>query len=193
MAQLLAAYLMSSAPGKDISQMRKVCDTFNAHVGPLFDQINRSSRRDVARGRDREDQARAATVLELTRFLKLIRNESLLSFLITYFGYLFNRYLLAKKRPHLRMTLPLGEIFGHESEANHLNILAVQELLEIFFHNAILVNPCNPQWLRSAADFRYGRGLVGEAGILYIEYLVASRTPLLLASQENSVEDLVST
>ncbi|KHJ75196.1 hypothetical protein OESDEN_25188 [Oesophagostomum dentatum] len=36
-----------------------------------------------------------------------------------------------------------------------------------------------------------GRGLVGEAGILYIEYLVASRTPLLLTSQENSVEDLI--
>ncbi|VDM82106.1 unnamed protein product [Strongylus vulgaris] len=73
MAQLLAAYLMSSAPGKDVSQMRKVCDTFNAHVGPLFDQINRGARRDVGRGRDREDQARAATILELTRFLKLIR------------------------------------------------------------------------------------------------------------------------
>ncbi|RCN29103.1 hypothetical protein ANCCAN_25143, partial [Ancylostoma caninum] len=191
MAQLLAAYLMSSAPGKDASQLRKVCDTFNAHIGPLFDQVNRNARRDVNRGRDREDQARTATVLELTRFLRLIRNESLLSLLITYFGYLFNRYLLAKKRPHLRMTLPLGEIFGHESELSHVNILAVQELLEIFFRNALLVNPTHPQWLRSAADFRYGRGLLSEAGILYMEYLVASRTPLLVAPQENFVEDLI--
>ncbi|KAL6729086.1 hypothetical protein Aduo_000173 [Ancylostoma duodenale] len=191
MAQLLAAYLMSSAPGKDASQLRKVCDTFNAHIGPLFDQVSRNARRDVNRGRDREDQARTATVLELTRFLRLIRNESLLSLLITYFGYLFNRYLLAKKRPHLRMTLPLGEIFGHESELSHVNILAVQELLEIFFRNALLVNPTHPQWLRSAADFRYGRGLLSEAGILYMEYLVASRTPLLVAPQENFVEDLI--
>lgn len=39
MAQLLAAYLMSSTPGKDVSQLRKVCDTLSAHITPVFDQI----------------------------------------------------------------------------------------------------------------------------------------------------------
>ncbi|KAK6056792.1 hypothetical protein COOONC_05697 [Cooperia oncophora] len=200
MAQLLAAYLMSSAPGKDASQLRKVCDTLNAHITPIFDQPNRNGRRDVNRGRDRDERDRAASVIELSRFLRLIRvrlslnnlkNESLLSLLITYFGYLFNRALLSKKRPHLRMSLPLGEIFGHESELNHLNILAVQELLEMFLQNAFAINPTNPLWLRSAADFRYGRGLLNEAGILYMEYLLASRQPLLLSPQDSQVEDLI--
>ncbi|XGW21041.1 hypothetical protein V3C99_004194 [Haemonchus contortus] len=191
MAQLLAAYLMSSAPGKDASQLRKVCDTLNAHITPMFDQPNRNGRRDVNRGRDRDERDRAANVIELWRFLRLIRNESLLSLLITYFGYLFNRALLAKKRPHLRMSLPLGEIFGHESELNHLNILAVQEMLEMFFQNAFAINPTYPLWLRSAADFRYGRGLLNEAGILYMEYLLASRHPLLSSPQESQVEDLI--
>ncbi|KAK6016913.1 hypothetical protein OSTOST_17599 [Ostertagia ostertagi] len=73
MAQLLAAYLMSSAPGKDASQLRKVCDTLNAHITPIFDQPNRNGRRDVNRGRDRDERDRAASVIELSRFLRLIR------------------------------------------------------------------------------------------------------------------------
>ncbi|KAJ1363783.1 hypothetical protein KIN20_023718 [Parelaphostrongylus tenuis] len=191
MAQLLAAYLMSSAPGKDASQLRKVCDTLNAHISPFFDQVNRNGRRDMNRARDRDDRDRTASVLELSRFLKLIRNESLLSLLITYFGYLFNRALLSKKRSHLRMSLPLGEIFGHETEFSNLNILAVQELLEIFFHTALTINPTNSLWLRSAADFRYGRGLLNEAGILYMEYLLSSRQPMLTGVQEAQSEDVI--
>ncbi|KAE9420537.1 hypothetical protein Angca_003014, partial [Angiostrongylus cantonensis] len=191
MAQLLAAYLMSSAPGKDASQLRKVCDTLNAHVSPFFDQGSRNGRRDLNRSRDRDDRDRAASVIEMSRFLKLIRNESLLSLLITYFGYLFNRALLSKKRSHLRMSLPLGEIFGHETEFKNINILAVQELLEMFFRIALTINPTNSPWLRSAADFQYGRGLLNEAGILYMEYLLASRQALLAGVQEAQSEDVI--
>lgn len=118
-----------------------MCDTLSAHITPVFDQISRNSRRDVNRNRDRDDRDRTGNVIELSKFLGLIRNESLLSLLITYFGYLFNRALIAKKRPHLRMALPLGEIFGHESELNHLNTVAVQELLEMFCRTPLLSTP----------------------------------------------------
>uniref|UniRef100_A0A158P5S5 Integrator complex subunit 8 n=1 Tax=Angiostrongylus cantonensis TaxID=6313 RepID=A0A158P5S5_ANGCA len=145
MAQLLAAYLMSSAPGKDASQLRKVCDTLNAHVSPFFDQGSRNGRRDLNRSRDRDDRDRAASVIEMSRFLKF----------------------------------------------KNINILAVQELLEMFFRIALTINPTNSPWLRSAADFQYGRGLLNEAGILYMEYLLASRQALLAGVQEAQSEDVI--
>ncbi|WKX89569.1 hypothetical protein Q1695_008884 [Nippostrongylus brasiliensis] len=191
MAQLLAAYLMSCATGKEMSQLRKVCETINAHITPCYDLSNRNGRRDLNRGRDRDERDRATNAVELYKFIGLIRSDSLLTLLITYFGYLFNRGLTTRKRSHLRVSLPMGEVFGHESEMSHLNFLAVQETLEMICRNAFAVNPTNPGWLRTAADFRYARGLLNEAGILYMEYLTASRQPLLAAPQDGQLEDLV--
>ncbi|CAI4224247.1 unnamed protein product [Auanema sp. JU1783] len=165
--------------------MKKLADAWTTQLTPSFEN---SRKRHSDGGSQRENFKMR---IEIIKFLKFVKEPNLLPFLISFFAYMFNRVLLAERKPQLRIFVQHSELFGTETELPNAAIDAIEECLQIVLQNSFEVNPVNAFWLRTAADFKYAKGELEESATLYMETLLACKTSLTVPFPENVVDDLV--
>jgi len=104
----------------------------------------------------------------LMGILKLITEPAALSLMISFMAKLFSA--LDGGTRFDKVNALYYEIWPHQyTDAINVSEQFVDEMLAMLLHNAVLLDPSNPYWLRTNADYWYAKGDFAKALQHYVE------------------------